>query len=87
MFPVLDPATVPSHFTVLAERRDALQDFLKEEGIHTTAYWGKSPLADTSRCPQAQYIYDHVLSLPCDQRYGPAEMERIAAAVGRFCDR
>ncbi len=87
VFPVLDPATVPSHFTVLAERRDALQDFLKEEGIHTTAYWGKSPLADTSRCPQAQYIYDHVLSLPCDQRYGPAEMERIAAAVGRFCDR
>ena len=75
---------MPSHFTVLAEDRDALQTFLLDQGIHTTAYWGKSPLADTSRCPQAQYIYDHVLSLPCDQRYTPDDMERIAGALCRL---
>ena len=85
VFPLLDEATVPSHFTVLAQRRNDLQSFLKEQGIHTTAYWDKSALADTSRCPQAQYIYDHVLSLPCDQRYTPADMDRIAGAVAQFC--
>lgn len=87
VFPALEAAAVPSHFTVLAERRDALQTFLGERGIHTTAYWGKSPLADTSECPQAQYIYDHVLSLPCDQRYTPEDMERIAAAAALFMER
>lgn len=80
----LDEATVPSHFTVLAEHRDALQAWLEEQGIHTTAYWAKSPLADTTACPQAAYIYDHVLSLPCDQRYTPTDMERIAQAVRAF---
>ncbi len=84
VFPELDEVSVPSHFTVLAEDRDALQTFLLDQGIHTTAYWGKSPLADTSRCPQAQYIYDHVLSLPCDQRYTPDDMERIAGALCRL---
>lgn len=83
--PRLDENTVPSHFTVLAQRRDELQVFLKEQGIHTTAYWEKSKLTNTSRCPQAQYIYDHVLSLPCDQRYTPEDMERIADAVAAFC--
>lgn len=85
VFPDLDEATVPSHFTVLAEHRDALKAWLEEQGIHTTAYWAKSPLADTTACPQAAYIYDHVLSLPCDQRYTPADMERIAQTVEAFC--
>ena len=84
VFPELDDATVPSHFTVLAQDRDALKAWLEQQGIHTTAYWAQSPLADTSACPQAAYIYDHVLSLPCDQRYTPTDMERIAQAVRAF---
>ena len=63
---------------------DALKAWLEQQGIHTTAYWAQSPLADTSACPQAAYIYDHVLSLPCDQRYTPTDMERIAQAVRAF---
>lgn len=84
VFPELDGMTVPSHFTVLAEDRDALKAYLETQGIHTTAYWAKSPLADTSACPQAEYIYQHVLSLPCDQRYTETDMERISRSARSF---
>lgn len=87
VFPDLDGAAVPSHFTVFAEDRHELQLFLESRGIHTTAYWAQNPWVELSDYPQAQYIYGHVLSLPCDQRYTPEDMERIAYAVEEFCGR
>lgn len=84
IFPELPPETVPSHFVVYAEKRDELQAFLSERLIHSTVYWPVSPFVDLTGHDTAQYIYDHILAVPCDQRYEPADMSRIADAFNEF---
>ncbi len=79
VFPVLDPATVPSHFTILYPKRDLLQQKLLELGIKTTAYWPTIP-AGTEEFTAAT-IYRDVLSLPMDQRYDESDMKTVATML------
>ncbi|WP_333652442.1 DegT/DnrJ/EryC1/StrS aminotransferase [Lacrimispora sp.] len=81
VFPALPDETVPSHFTVYAKDRDMVQAYLSGHGIKSTAYWPKGPMVDTAGRGEADYIYSHVLSLPCDQRYGVEEMEYICRKI------
>lgn len=80
VFPVLPPETVPSHFTLYTEKRPQIQEYLTAHGISSTVYWPEHQLVNLSRYPGAGYIYSHVLSIPCDQRYDLPEMQYI-------CDR
>ena len=84
IFKELDEQTVPSHFVLFAEKRDELQAFLSERMIHSTVYWPVSPFVDLTGHDTAQYIYDHILAVPCDQRYASADMARIAEALNQF---
>lgn len=84
VFPVLTQAAVPSHFTIYINRREQAQEYLKSLGIHSTAYWPKDPDINLEHLPETAYIYEHVLSLPCDQRYGEEEMERICQALNHL---
>lgn len=77
IFPVLPKETVPSHFTIYAKDRNTIQKFLMENGVQTTAYWPKGPLINLDGHDDAAYIYDHVLSIPCDQRYDLKDMQYI----------
>lgn len=77
VFPSLPSGTVPSHFTLFAADRDTLRAKLLEHGIGSTVYWPVGPLVHLEGHPNAQYIYDHVMSIPCDQRYGAADMQEI----------
>lgn len=81
VFPALPPETVPSHFTVYAKNRDMVQEYLASRGIKTTSYWPQGPMVDTTGHEDAAYIYSHVLSLPCDQRYGAEDMEYICRQI------
>ena len=81
VFTALPEGTVPSHFTVYAKDRDALQEALDEKGIGTTAYWPVPPFIDIQEYPGAAWVYEHVLSLPCDQRYGKEQMLRMASVL------
>jgi hypothetical protein len=58
---------------VRTPRRDALRAFLRERRIFAPVHWLDAGPAS-----------DGLLSLPVDQRYGPAEMDRIARAVRDF---
>lgn len=77
VFPTLTAKTVPSHFTVYAENREQTQDYLRAHGISSTIYWPVPPAVTLTGHSDAAYIYDHVLSIPCDQRYGLEEMQYI----------
>ena len=84
IFPRLTDAAVPSHFVLYAEERDALQRFLLERDIRSTVYWPVGPKVDLTGHDTARYIYEHILAIPCDQRYTPADMARVSAALNEF---
>lgn len=84
VFPELKDGTVPSHFTIYTDTREQIQDYLKNKGIHSTVYWPINDDVDLSCFPEANYIYNHVLSLPCDQRYDESDMSRICSALNEL---
>lgn len=87
VFPTLTAEAVPSHFTVYVKKRKQIQDYLTAYGVISAVYWPVPPVVPLTGKPNAAYIYDHVLSLPCDQRYGPKEMEYICHLLNQYPDR
>ena len=87
VFPQLTDGTVPSHFCLYAEKRDAFQAFMEEHHIHTTVYWPAGPLIDLTGHETVRYVYDHIVSFPCDQRWSPEDMRRITEVLIDYSDR
>ena len=75
---------VPCNFTVYADDRQHFQTCLADRGIRTTAFWPLGPLVDLAGCPDEQYIYDHVLSIPCDQRRDESDMAYTAQVLADY---
>lgn len=72
----------PLFVPVLVENRDALRRFLIEREIYCPVHW---PVSQYHRLTQKeQYIYDHELSLVCDQRYGQRDMDRMLQEIHKF---
>ena len=86
VFPILTDAAVPSHFCLYAERRDEFQAFLAERQIRSTVYWPVGPMVHPEGHPSVTYIYDHIVSVPCDQRYQPSDMQRVAEAFAAYSE-
>ncbi|WP_313154640.1 DegT/DnrJ/EryC1/StrS aminotransferase [Lacrimispora sp.] len=84
IFPVLAEETVPSHFPFFAKNRKKIQDYLTAYGVSSTVYWPIPSAVRLSGHPDAAYIYDHVFSLPCDQRYGLKEMQYICHLLNQY---
>ena len=84
VFTTLPEGTVPSHFVLYADDRPHLQEFLKERDIRSTVYWPKAEVVDLTGHDTVAYIYDHIVAVPCDQRYTPADMRRITDALGDY---
>lgn len=81
VFRVLGAGDCPSHFPIYCKNREALKEALEQRRIHATIYWPVPPFIEIEHYPGAKWIYDHIMALPCDHRYGPGDMERIAAAL------
>lgn len=84
VFDELDEKTVPSHFTLYVNDRDSFKAFMEERGIHATTYWPVGPEVDLRGHDDAAYIYDHVISLSCDQRNTVEDMQYICDALSEF---
>lgn len=68
----------PLYLPVYAKERNEMQRFLAQRGVYAPVLW---PVGEQNREElrgDETYIYEHMLALPVDQRYGAAEMERIA---------
>lgn len=81
VFPELKDGVVPTHFCIYADQRDELQQYLADRGIHSTVYWPKAPAVDLEGHDTVRYVYDHIMSLSLDQRYGAEDMQYIADAL------
>jgi dTDP-4-amino-4,6-dideoxygalactose transaminase len=80
LFPVLDPTFAPLAFPILTTDAAAAVVALAAERIWAPRHWATLP-SDPAALEQAHRLAATCVSLPLDQRYGEAEMTRLAEAV------
>lgn len=68
----------PLYFPIYVKERDELQRFLGERGVYAPVLWPLGELNRDELQGDEAYIYEHMLALPIDQRYGIPQMENIA---------
>lgn len=80
LFPCLPPNVAPLGFPIRLEARDRVREALFAACIYPPVHW---PIADTvpERFTDSHRLSREILTLPCDQRYTPEDMDRMAEAV------
>ena len=75
--------TAPLYFTIYVQDRPALQRVLAQEAIYAPVIW---PVEDERVLidNDVKYIYDHLLAIPCDQRYDTEDMQRIVTIINNY---
>ena len=96
--PAIDPAneSIYNQYTLRAERRDALQGYLKTRGIGTSVYY-PLPLHlqpcfaylgyREGQCPESERAAGEVLSLPVYPELTRDQLDEVVAAVRAFYGR
>lgn len=84
VFPCLDSKTVPSHFTLYVKNPSSFKEYLSSHRIHATTYWPVGPYIHLEGHENCAYIYNHVVSLPCDQRYSAEDMDTICQVLSDY---
>lgn len=96
--PVIDPAntSIYNQYTIRAERRDGLQEFLKDRGIGSAVYY-PLPLHlqpcfaylgyEAGSCPEAERAAGEVLSLPIYPELTAAQRDEVVVGVRAFYGR
>ena len=67
-----------------AADRGKFKEYLSQNGIHATSYWPVGPYINLEGHTDCAYIYDHVISIPCDQRYTAEDMAYICRVLKDF---
>lgn len=62
------------YFPLLLEGRDRVQRALAQQGVYCPVIWPE-PEETRGVCPVSRDVVEHVLCLPCDQRYGETDMD------------
>jgi dTDP-4-amino-4,6-dideoxygalactose transaminase len=80
VFPVLPAGVAPLGFPVRVSRRDQVREALFAHEIYPPVHW---PLAGVvpERFLESHRLAAQIMTLPCDQRCGPTDMERMANLV------
>lgn len=87
VFSVLPEGACPSHFPVYSQgptQRDEMQKSLARLGISSTVYWPVPPFINIDMYPEAKWIYERILALPCDQRYSPEQMDAVGNVLNEL---
>ncbi len=74
----------PLYFAIYADDRDGLQSFLTARGIYAPVLWPIGKENEGCLTADERYIFEHMLALPIDQRYGRREMEYIAETMEEY---
>ncbi len=61
--------------------RDSVKKLLLENNVYCPIHWPKSEIHKLNQ--KSEFIYDHILSIICDQRYSHEEMNRIIEILKR----
>jgi dTDP-4-amino-4,6-dideoxygalactose transaminase len=83
LWPDLDVDFTPLAFPIVTPDADESVRALAEERIWAPRHWPALP-SPADRFPEAHKLSRRLVSLPCDQRYGEADMSRVADAVLRL---
>ncbi len=75
--------TAPLYFTIYAKNRIELQRKLAQNAIYAPVIW---PMEDSRVFinDEIKYIYEHLLALPCDQRYDTTDIKRIVDIINNY---
>lgn len=74
---------IPLYFPILVDDRGALQKHLVANAIYAPVVWPKDE-QQPRQCDGAEDLYEHLLCIPIDQRYGIEDMERIIEVINMF---
>lgn len=74
----------PLYFAIYAEKRDDLKSFLVAHEIYAPILWPIGKENGPHLTAEEKYIYEHMLALPIDQRYGREEMQRIIEVMEEY---
>jgi dTDP-4-amino-4,6-dideoxygalactose transaminase len=80
LYPELPAGVVPLGFPIRLARRDRVRQSLFERQIFAPTHWPIDGVVPTVFAASHD-LAASILTLPCDQRYGSGDMERIADAV------
>ena len=70
----------PLYFPIYVEDRPSLQKKLAQRHIYAPVLWPvntKEILINTT----IEYMFDHLLAIPCDQRYDEKDMEKVISVI------
>ncbi len=70
------------YYPIHVKNRNRLQSILAEQGVYCPVIW-PIPAPAIGVCKTARTVAEHMLAIPCDQRYGPEDMEYIACTLRR----
>ena len=75
--------TAPLYFTIYVKDRPALQKQLAQDAIYAPVIW---PVEDERVLinDEVKFIYDHILAIPCDQRYDEKDMQRALYIINNY---
>lgn len=80
------PADVtPLYFPVYVRcNRRELQNFLAKRDIYAPIVWPKPTQCEGVINEEADWVYNHILAIPCDQRYNIDDMKRIIQSIEEY---
>jgi len=77
IFPQIKPDVVPLGFPVRVKNRDAIRQILFDHQIYPPVHWDIDGVVPP-QYEDSHRLARHIMTLPCDQRYGPEDMGRMA---------
>jgi dTDP-4-amino-4,6-dideoxygalactose transaminase len=84
IFPELPAGICPLFLPVYSDNRDKLQKYLIENKVFAPIHWPKPTKVDPKKNPGCENIRNNIISIPIDQRYSLAEMDKIAYIINKF---
>ncbi len=87
IFKELPETVTPLYFTVYVNcNRNNLQNHLAKNDVYAPIIWPKPFQCKGFINSDADWIYDHILSFPCDQRYSTDDMNTIVNILKNYRD-
>ncbi len=75
-----EPERSGLYLPLLLDERDRVQRAMAARGVYCPVIWPE-PEEAAGVCPASRFAVGHMLGLPCDQRYGEADMDFIAQTL------
>ena len=82
IYNLVSDCEIPLYYPVYIkdDKRKDFQNYLMSNDIYCPIHWPKSELVKNFNCE----IYDNILSLVCDQRYGIDDMRRMVNVINEY---